>query len=102
VEVLWKGTPYEARILKVDGDFHWITYPGWPSYWDEWVMSDRIVASGRSTEAAMGNTEGNILVEWEGSWYPAIILKQEGDRYLIHYTGYNSSWDEWVTRERMR
>jgi len=43
VQVLWKGRPYAAEILEVAGDFHWITYPGWPAHWNEWVLSNRIV-----------------------------------------------------------
>ncbi len=43
-----------------------------------------------------------VRVEWNGEWYPAEILKQEGDKYLIHYDGYASSWDEWVTKDRIK
>ena len=31
--------------LRTDGDFHFITYPGWPAYWDEWVLSNRIAGA---------------------------------------------------------
>jgi hypothetical protein len=43
-----------------------------------------------------------IQVEYEGEWYPATVLKTEGDKYYIHYTEYDSSWDEWVTKERIK
>ena len=42
LKVTWGGKLWDAVVLKTDGEFHYITYPGWPSYWDEWVMSDRI------------------------------------------------------------
>ncbi len=42
LKVTWGGKLWDAKVLKTDGDFHYITYPGWPHYWDEWVMSDRI------------------------------------------------------------
>ena len=32
---------------------------------------------------------------------PAEILKQEGASYFIHYKGYGTNWDEWVTLERL-
>lgn len=48
------------------------------------------------------NQKKQIEANWKGSWYPAEILKQEGDRYFIHYLGYDSSWDEWVTGDRIR
>jgi Zn-dependent protease with chaperone function len=43
-----------------------------------------------------------VSVEWQGGWYPAEILQQEAGRYLVHYLGYDSSWDEWVEPSRIR
>lgn len=43
VRVLWDERVWDARVIEVDGDFHKITYPGWSSGWDEWILSDRIV-----------------------------------------------------------
>jgi hypothetical protein len=44
VQVIWNGRPYPARVLKQEDGFHWITYTGYDSSWDEWVMEDRIRA----------------------------------------------------------
>ena len=43
-----------------------------------------------------------IKVEWKGSWWDAIIREISGDSYLIHYVGFDSSWDEWVDKSRMK
>jgi hypothetical protein len=43
-----------------------------------------------------------IEVEWGQKWWPAEILKVQADRFLIHYTGFDASWDEWVGKDRMR
>ncbi len=43
-----------------------------------------------------------VQVEWKGGWYPARVLKVEGDKYLIHYDGYQAAYDEWVTAARMK
>ena len=40
--VLWGGKQWPAEVTKADGDFEYITYPGWPSFWDEWILSDRV------------------------------------------------------------
>jgi len=45
--------------------------------------------------------QGELLVEWGSFWWPAEILKQEGTSYFIHYKGYGTNWDEWVTLERI-
>ncbi|MBN1283407.1 MAG: hypothetical protein JXA24_06525 [Proteobacteria bacterium] len=41
-------------------------------------------------------------VLWKGSWYPASVKKMKGDQAYIHYDGYNNSWDEWVSPERIK
>ena len=41
-------------------------------------------------------------MEWNGSWYPAKVLREEGGKFLIHYEGYGDNWDEWVAVDRLR
>lgn len=43
INVIWNSKQYPAKILNAENDFYYINYAGWPSYWDEWVMDDRIV-----------------------------------------------------------
>ena len=44
-----------------------------------------------------------VSVEWHGSWYPASILRVNSNgTYRIHYTGWESSWDESVGVRRLR
>ncbi len=40
------------------------------------------------------------MVEWDGAWYFARIIDDEGDTVYISYPFYDSSWDEWVTADR--
>ena len=43
-----------------------------------------------------------ITVLWKGTSYPATVLAVAGnEHYKIHYTGYESSWDETVGPERI-
>jgi Ca-activated chloride channel family protein len=41
-------------------------------------------------------------VLWKDKWYPATVLKRDGERAFIHYDSYESSWDEWVGPDRIR
>ena len=43
-----------------------------------------------------------IKVEWKGSWWDAQILDINEENYLIHYDGFDSSWDEWVDNSRIK
>jgi hypothetical protein len=45
--------------------------------------------------------QGELLVQWGNKWWPAEILKQEGNNYFIRYKNYGEQWDEWVTKERI-
>ncbi len=104
IKVYWGNRLWDAEVTAVDGDFHRITYPGWPSYWDEWVMSDRIAGSDDGTsDGKFDYKVGAVIdVEWRGHWYPAVIMKIRSGRALIHYREYDDSWDEWVPPGRMR
>jgi hypothetical protein len=44
LSVAWGGRVWPANVTATDGDFAYITYPGWPSYWDEWILEDRVRA----------------------------------------------------------
>lgn len=43
-----------------------------------------------------------VEVEWGSTWWAAEVLQVRGNQYYIHYTGWNNSWDEWVTECRIR
>lgn len=45
----------------------------------------------------------DVEVEWQGTWYEAKVLSFEpAGRVRIHYVGWSSSWDEAVSRDRVR
>lgn len=45
----------------------------------------------------------SIHVEWNGSWYPATVVRVDDSSHVfIHYDGYESSFDESVTLDRIR
>ena len=48
------------------------------------------------------STGQQVKVEWKGSWWDALIRDIQGDNYLIHYVGFDSSWDEWVDSSRIK
>ena len=44
-----------------------------------------------------------VKVEWNGSWWDANVLNADNPgQYLITYIGFDSSWDEWVSDERIQ
>ena len=61
-----------------------------------------LVASTRKPAGRVATMKPDCKVEWQGTWYDAKVLKTEKDRWLIHYIGYDESWDEWVKKDRIR
>lgn len=43
LRVKWGGKVYDAKVLRIDNDFMWITYPGWDASWNEWISAERVV-----------------------------------------------------------
>jgi hypothetical protein len=58
--------------------------------------------SGSPPSPAPAGARPGVEVEWGGSWYAAQVLQASGGLNLIHYTGWASSWDEWVPAGRIR
>jgi hypothetical protein len=68
----------------------------------KWKAPGAPQSSPAAAVAGPASEKPGIEVEWKTKWWPATILKKEGERTLIHYVGYGSEWDEWVTSERIR
>jgi hypothetical protein len=128
VDVLWNGAYYKATVKQVNDTKWFIHYDGYESSWDEWVGKDRIKVtntsggntggktdaktsnsnSGGKTDAGSGGSTptwkvgDKIKVEWNSTWYPSTILQVGDGKYKIHYDGWASSYDEWVTPARMK
>ena len=47
-------------------------------------------------------TGDKVLVEENGKWYPATVLKTRPGEWFIHYDGYSSSYDLWVGASRIK
>jgi hypothetical protein len=44
-----------------------------------------------------------VMVEWEGKEYAAVILAVDGPtKYKVHYDGYDDNWDEFVPKSRIK
>ncbi|MCC6807012.1 MAG: caspase family protein [Deltaproteobacteria bacterium] len=99
LDVTWNGVVYEAEVVKVEDDFHYVTYPGWGHEWDEWVGGARIVGVRGKDAKPRGKP---VKVEWGGTWWDAVLKNEQGGKYCVHYVGYDDSWDECVVASRLR
>lgn len=95
--VEWGKRMWPAKILSVEeGDQYRIHYLGWPDSDDETVPLQRLVRFETHRE------HSDAIVEWNGLWWPARILKERKGQVRVHYAGWTSRWDEWVPPSRVR
>ena len=115
LEVHSEGDWYKARIIEARNGSYRVHYFGYEDADDEWVTRRQfrlpnsaniardsragINDRGQSTEYRVG---ANVEVNWHGKWYGAKILEAKDSRHLVHYDGYDDSWDEWVPDNRIR
>jgi hypothetical protein len=91
------GKIWSALLEKQDGDRYqvhllgWSSKPGQPYFLTSSVTRDLICLPGDGRP---------LLVEQNGTWYPARLLGKEGAKYRVHYLGYNE--DEVVTKGRIK
>ncbi|AKG20696.1 Tudor-knot domain-containing protein [Calothrix sp. 336/3] len=90
---------YQATIEKAEGKRFFVHYVGYGSSDDEWVEEENIRIRDRAASDANGYAIGDKVKVWDEDdeeWYGAIIGKNQGQQYFVHYIGYDSSYDEWV------
>ncbi|CAM9205685.1 unnamed protein product [Choristocarpus tenellus] len=98
----------------------------WSAWWSRCFKEDPPPCRGGKSSGGLKRLHGyrfddplvgdKMEVSWEGkfrletmdvfmgrSWWGAtVVQKVEGYRYRIHYPGWDSRWDEWVSRDRLR
>ncbi|MBX9696363.1 MAG: caspase family protein [Cyanobacteria bacterium] len=109
VTVLWEGEYYPAVIQNVDGSRYFVHYDEYDQSNDEWVGLDRIKVKSNAAsqpsprvESAKFSLNQKVSVLSEGDYYPAVIRKINGNKYLVHYDGYDASDDEWVGADKIK
>jgi hypothetical protein len=128
VWVEWEGRNYPAYIIERKGETRYrVHFDGYEARWDEDVTLDRIKgritgpvvappapekvarasglgpkASSSAAPVAPYQVGDKLRVKWRGSLYPATVLEVIApDRFLVHYDGHESAWDEVVSLDRI-
>ena len=129
LEVRSEGDWYKAKVIDARNGTYRVHYFGFEDSDDEWVTqrefrAPKIAANNSKTRtdesdwkprhdvlvkaspADNSSSEyrigSNVEVNWKGKWYSGKILDGRGGRHLVHYVGYDNSWDEWVPDNRLR
>lgn len=104
VEVKWKNKWWKAKLSKKrkeEGRIRWCQI-GWDAKEDEcWYPLSRIREI--PFNSSLGVRKGSrVLVFWGNKYYKACVLRADRGRYLVHYEGFESVWDEWVDSSRIQ
>jgi len=92
------GKTYTGTVKDISNNQYKIKYDGVD--FEAWLKREQFKLLDNSTSNYSVGSKVEIL--WSGSWYKGEILEVNNDKYKIHYDGYGSNWDEWVTSERLR
>lgn len=127
VWVEWEGRNYPAYIIEKKGETRYrVHFEGYEARWDEDVTLDRIKgritgpvtappapekvarvagapkASGSAAPVSPYKVGDRVRVKWRGSLYTATVMGVvAADRFLVHYEGHESAWDEVVPLDRI-
>lgn len=94
----WREDWYTVRIIQANRAQLKVHYIGYSRNDDVWVTPDNLKPI-NPVQHAVG---GKVEVLWKKNWYPATVLAVKDGIHLVHYTGYDSTWDEWVASKRIR
>jgi hypothetical protein len=129
-EVRSEGDWYKAKVIDARQGTYRVHYFGYEDSDDEWVTrrdfrTSQVLASNKKTRddnsswkpsnngpnpkssgenrsSSSYRIGANVEVSWKGKWYAARILEVKEGRQLVHYAGYDDSWNEWVPDNRIR
>lgn len=98
VFALYGGQWQVARITgKINGEYEC------EFYWYSDKVTKRLpVDQTRQFHFVPFKTGTDVKIEFEKEWYDGTIVKSDGDFYYVTYKGYDSSYNEWVTYDRIR
>lgn len=94
----WRRRWWPARILALEPEGLRVRYVGYDASDDEVVRAEDVRPYAPEERAVGARAE----VRWRGRWYPATVLASRLGVHRVHYEGFADSWDEWVSRERIR
>ncbi|MEY2520519.1 MAG: hypothetical protein QOF24_2278 [Verrucomicrobiota bacterium] len=92
------GDWYACRIVEARNEKLKIHFIGYEEDEDVWVAPEEL----KPIKVAHYAAGAKVEVRWKKQWYPATILKAKDGAHLIHYSDYDSKWDEWVPSKRIR
>jgi len=92
------GKTYTGTIKDIGNNQYKVKYDGVD--FEAWLKRDQFKLLDNSDLKYSVGSKVEIL--WSGSWYKGEILEVNNDKYKIHYDGYGSAFDEWVSSERLR
>jgi hypothetical protein len=94
--VEYQGSLYASLVNSRDGDKYHVHILGFNNQ-----PGPYFITSVAPRDCICLPQEGPPLeIEQNGAWYPARLVSKAGDRFKVHYLGYNE--EEVVTRQRVR
>jgi hypothetical protein len=95
-----------GRVLAVTDERYTVQFYDYSDKRTVLLDGTALVASTRDAAvppaAKDAGVKADCEVEWQKRWWPAKVLEEKDGTYLIHYLGYEDSWNERVGKDRIR
>jgi hypothetical protein len=94
--IFHKGDIWSAVVEKQEGEDYHVHVLGWDPQPGMYFLTNKVTRDC----ICLPNEGPPLLVEQNHTWYPARMLSKQGEKYKVHYLGYQE--EEVVTRERIK
>jgi hypothetical protein len=91
------GEMYSALVTKQQGNKFGIHILGYDDRPGPYFVANTATRD----QVCLPNEGPPLLVKQKGTWYPARLVSREGDKFKVHYLGYNNE-EEVVTGGRVK
>eukprot|EP00475_Leptophrys_vorax_P032356 TRINITY_DN4980_c0_g1_i3.p1 TRINITY_DN4980_c0_g1~~TRINITY_DN4980_c0_g1_i3.p1 ORF type:complete len:341 (+),score=69.65 TRINITY_DN4980_c0_g1_i3:29-1051(+) len=109
VDVMDKNNKwYQCQVTATQGHQVRIHYIGWNEKWDEWIPRDSPRIAKLESHTGVKRLErikvGDLIdaQDRQGKWYESVVQAIKDGQFLVHYNGWSSKWDEWISIESDR
>ena len=98
IEAQDAGEWWRARVIDTREGEYFVSWIGYGPEWSRWVK----VSQTREFQPDVHKVGTKIEVEWDGTWYPAVVKETRLGLHYVAYDGYPEADNEWVPMNRIR
>lgn len=101
VQIEYKGSWYDGKILKIENEKYYVAYDGWSESWNEWVGIDRLKGFKSPVALTKFKVGDKVEVDYGMIPEPATITEVGENKYHIKFDK-SVYGDKWVNEGQIK